>query len=313
METQVLSKSWGELFILSLPWIMAVIFVIGCVMRFMVYYTVRRHDWFTREFEKRVSRFVEAEVPGKVQNVSFYVLSKKMLEKTYYEVFELRDRLKRRKNDYIMATSDRFFLVRQGCAWMVKDILKQVKFLKWTHDTPKLLHITRSTLQHNPVFNRVFGLVPMGALNDVLNIMPGLFVVAGILGTFLGIAKGLPELGGMNMNDLDNSKLVMDRFLNEIAFAMQSSIVGIAFSLLMHFWNTFFSPERVYVSLVDRFETSLDLLWYRSDNNDFPAAERPFDEHRDPQEALAAEAVQGEVEKNPRGRDHDKIHKGKAS
>src|SRR5437868_13389240 len=105
---------------------MAAVFVVGAFFRAMVYYTVRRHEWFAREFEKRVNRFMDSETPGKVRDVSFYVLSKRMLERTYYEVFEIRDRMKRRRPDAVMSWSDRLFLIKQGCAWLVKDILKQV-------------------------------------------------------------------------------------------------------------------------------------------------------------------------------------------
>ncbi|KYG64638.1 hypothetical protein AZI85_04090 [Bdellovibrio bacteriovorus] len=276
---------------------MGAVFMVGFFFRAMIYYTVRRHEWFAKEFEKRVNRFIEGEVPGKAQGVSFYVLSKKLLERTYYEVFEIRDRMKRRKPDSIMATSDRVFLVRQGCAWLVKDILKQVKFLKWSEGNPKLLNITKATLQHNPCFNRVFGVIPMVGLNDLISILPGLFVVGGILGTFIGIAGGLQELGTMNLQDLESTKNIMDRFLHEISFAMKTSIVGIIFSLLSHVTNVILSPERSYVSMVDRFESALDLLWYRSDNNNFPDHERPFDEHRDAVEALAEDALNKEIGK----------------
>lgn len=276
---------------------MAGVFLAGFFFRAMIYYTVRRHEWFAKEFEKRVNKFIDSEVPGKVHNVSFYALSKRVLERTYYETFAMRDRHKRRKNDAIMATSDRIFLVRQGCAWLVKDILKQLKFLKWNESNPKLLNITKATLQHNPCFNRVFGIIPMVGLNDLISILPGLFVVTGILGTFIGISGGLSELGTMNLQDIETTKNIMDRFLHEISFAMKTSIVGIVFSLLSHVTNVIFSPERSYVSMVDRFESALDLLWYRSDNNEFPSQEKAFDEHRDPAEALAEEAVNRETEK----------------
>lgn len=290
-------KMLTEYFIVTLPYIMGVVFLGGLFFRAMIYYTVRRHEWFAKEFEKRVNAYIEGEVPGKVQDVSFYALSKKVLERTYYEVFEIRDRMKRRKPDSIMAISDRLFLVRQGCAWLVKDILKQLKFLKWTENTPKLLNITKATLQHNPCFNKVFGVIPMVGMNDLISILPGLFVVAGILGTFVGIAGGLGELGTMNLQDLENTKNIMDRFLHEISFAMKTSIFGIIFSLLSHVTNVILSPERAYVSMVDRFESALDLLWYRSDNNNFPAHEKPFDEHRDAVEALAEDALNKEIGK----------------
>lgn len=296
------TKNLLEYFVLGLPYMMATVFVLGVFARFMVWYTVRRHEWFAAEFERRVQRFIEGERPGSSpKGVSFYVLSKRLLERTYYEAFAVRDRLKRRRGDRVMAFNDRIFLVKPGCAWLVKDILNQLKFLKWTSDTPKLLHITKATFHHNPCFNRVFGLVPIAGLNDLVSILPGLFVVAGILGTFIGIAGGLHELGSMSLSDIEGTKNVMDRFLQEIAFAMKSSIVGIVFSLLGHIFNVIFNPDRVYVSMIDRFESSLDLLWYRSDNNDFPADGKEFDEHRDPVDALAEDAVNVEVKRAHRG------------
>lgn len=307
------TKTLADYFILSLPWMMGAVFVVGAFLRFMIWYTVKRHEWFAREFEKRVSYFMETQQPGASNKVSFYVLSKKILERTYYEAFEVRDRMMRRQRDAVMRWSDRVWLVKQGCAWLVKDILKQLKFLKWTNETPKLLHITRATFHHNPCFNRVFGIFPISGLNDIVSILPGLFVISGILGTFIGIAKGLPELGLMNLQDAAATKEVMDRFLFEISFAMKSSIFGIAFSLALNMINTTFSPDRVFVSMVDRFESSLDLIWYRSDNNDYPTNEKPFDEHRDPQEALAEESVNLEIAKAARARDLDELKKTKAS
>jgi hypothetical protein len=287
-------------FIFLLPYAMAAVFAGAVILRGLIYYTVRRHEWFAREFERRVNREIDGETPGRSKEASFYQLVKRQLERTYYESFEQRDRHARRRHDGVMSASDRIFLVKPGCAWLVKDLLKQIKFLKWTEETPKLSHITRATLHHNPCFNRVLGVVPIAALNDFLNLLPGLFVVAGILGTFLGIKGGLTTLGGMNLADLETTKNIVDNFLHEIAFAMSASIVGIVFSLALHVWNTFLSPDRVYVQLVDRFESALDLIWYRSDNNDFPRDDKPFDADRDPIEALAEEALNMENSRHPR-------------
>ncbi len=201
------TKALVEYFILGLPYFMAVTFVAGAFFRFFTWYTVKRHEWFAKQFELRVSRYIEREKPGtKPSGVSFYVVTKRLLERTYYEVFAVRDRLKRRKGDGIMSFSDRVFLVKQGAAWMVKDLLNQFKFIKWTEETPKLQQITRATLSQNPCFNRIFGIFPIAGVNDLVNILPGLFVIAGILGTFVGIAGGLQELGGMNLQDLITPK-----------------------------------------------------------------------------------------------------------
>ncbi len=293
--------------------LMALTFVFGIAARWLIYFTVGRHEWFAREFEKRVNRFIEKEVPGEKTNTSFYLMTKKLLEKTYYEVFEIRERMKRRRNDKILTTGDRIFLIKPGCAWLVRDILKQLKFLRWHDNNPKLINITKNTFQQNPCFNKVFGLVPIGTLNDFVNILPGLFVIGGIFGTFLGIVNGLPKLGGMSLDDVERSKQVMDGFLFEVSFAMNSSIMGILFSVLMTVFNTLTSPEKLFVSMVDRFENSLDLLWYRSNNNDFPLGEDKFDENRDPSEVLAAESLQAELSKTGRKRDLDEVRKTKAS
>lgn len=293
--------------------LMMLVFVFGLVARHLVYYTVSRHDWFASEFEKRVSKFIETEEPGPSKNVSFFLLTKKMLEKAFYESFEIRDRMHRRKKDKIMTNNDRIFLVKQGCAWLVKDILKQVKFLKWHENTPKLLNVTKASFQQNPCFNRIFGIVSLSKVNDLVNILPGLFVIGGIFGTFMGIVVGLPKLGGMNIQDVEGTKQIMDSFLFEVSFAMNCSILGIMFSVLTTLNNTLFSPERKFFEMVEKFENSLDLLWYRSDNNDVPKGTPPFDGDKDSSDTLAQESVDQEIHRASRGRKLDEVRKHKAS
>ena len=105
------------------------LFAFGIGSRVLVYWTVRRQEWFTREFEKRVGRQLESEI--KEKKLSFFVMNKRLLERTFYELFETRDRLKRRKPDALMSLSDRVFLIRNGCAWIVRDTLKQLRTLRF--------------------------------------------------------------------------------------------------------------------------------------------------------------------------------------
>lgn len=293
--------------------LMLITFVFGVAARALIFFTTKRQDWFAKEFERRVSKFIDKEEPGVSPDRSFYLLTKSLLEKTFYEIFEIRDRMGRRKKDRMMTLSDRVFMIRAGCAWIIKDILKQVKFLKWHDGNPKLLAITKTTFQQNPYFNRVFAIVPISGLNDLVSILPGMFVIGGIFGTFLGIVNGLPKLGGMSLEDAQMSKQVMDAFLFEVSFAMNSSIIGILLSVVMTLINTALSPEKVFTSMIERFESTLDLLWYRSNNNDYPVGVKEFDEHKDPVEALAEEAVASEVSKTERSRHLDVARKTKAS
>jgi hypothetical protein len=283
-------------------------FFASVILRALIYFTVTRHEWFAKEFEKRVDQYVE--VANKTSApLSFYIIAKKLLEKTYYENFEMRSKLRRRKPDRVMDLSDRIFLIKQGSAWIVKDCLKQLKHLKYSYQQPKILNVTKSVFKSNPCFNNVLGIFPMGTVNNVLNILPGLFVIGGIFGTFLGIMKGLPGLSGMNLSDTEQTKLVMDQFLGNIAFSMTTSIVGIMCSVGMSMFNTVFSPEQLFVGLIDRFENSLDILWNLSSNNDLPEAGIEFDENRDSTEAIAEASLHQELDKKHRTRDMDKLNK----
>lgn len=277
----------------------------GLTLRSLIYYTVNRHSWFAQEFEKRVGRFLQKEMGHKSHNVSFYVISKKLLEKTFYETFESREKMHRRRPDKMMLLSDRVFLIKQGCAWFVHDILRQIRFLKYGTQPPKLINITKNTFVKNPAFNKIFGIIPIGGTNDFLSILPGLFVIGGIFGTFLGVMKGLPELSGMDLNDPEKTKLIMDQFLTHVAMSMGASVVGIFFSVIMTLLNVFLSPERAYSDIVDRFENALDLLWNYAHSNEVPTDIKGFDEHRDPQEALAEAALTTELDKRKHTREMD--------
>lgn len=270
------------------------IFVVGCILRALIYFTIKREEWFSREFEKRVHNFLDAESTYKGY-YSFFVDVKVLLEKTYYELFEKRAIMKRRNPDYITTLTDRFFLIQHGVAWLVRDTLKQVKYLRHTDHNPKFLEIVKNIFQKNPCFNKLFGLIPISRFNDFLNILPGLFIIGGIFGTFLGIMEALPSLNAMDLTDVDQTKQTMNYFLTKITFSMSTSIIGIILSVMMQLFNTFFSPEKVFMNTIEKFENSLDILWNRSENNRHHTDIADFDEHRDPIEALAEDALLREL------------------
>ncbi len=265
----------------------------GVALRCFLYYTVSRNRWFTIEFEKRVHAYLYAKVPP-IES-SFYVMTKRLLEKTYYELFVIRDLMKRRKPDFVMLWSDRIFLIQHGTAWFVKETLKQIRHLRHSKEAPRLIDISRKLFQDNPCFSRLFGAMPVDKLTGLTNMLPGLFIVAGIFGTFIGIMNGLPRLSDMNLQDIEGSKKIMDQFLIYIAYSMSTSIIGIIMSVLMQLINNFLSPEDLFAEVVDRYENTLNLIWYKSENNEVTSAIPPFDEHKNPLVVLAEESVNKEL------------------
>lgn len=273
---------------------MLLTFASAVVLRVMIYYTVMREYWFAQEFEKRVDYFLETTPPrGKV---SFYMITRRLLEKTFYELFEVRYYMKRRRPDFVMTWSDRIFLIKQGGARLVHDILKNVKPIRFdSARDPKLFQTSKKVLAQNPAFSRVFGLIPTATTTEMLNLLPGIFIVMGVFGTFLGIMQSLPSLNGMDISDVEGTKVVMDQFLLKISFSMSTSLLGIFLSIVTSFFNSAFSPQQVYVNAVDRLEAALDALWNISTDNEIPENLESFDENKNPEEVLAQQSLEKEL------------------
>lgn len=270
-------------------------FALAIITRALIYWTIKREKWFVSEFDRRLQRHINHE---KTKVNSFSVTLKLILEKTYYELFETRSVMRRRKTDHLMEPNDRIFMIQKGAAFLVRDTLKYAMTLRkdsQKEEKDELILIAKQALSVNPSFNRLFGIVPIGALNNFLNQLPGLFIVGGIFGTFLGIMKALPELQGMNPTDSEGTKIIMDEFLSKIAFSMSTSTMGILYSVVFTVFNAFINPEKLFVDTVNLYEQSLHELWRRSENNDVPKGITSFDENRDPKEALAELSLQKEL------------------
>jgi hypothetical protein len=273
---------------------MVMIFLTAVVLRLLVHYTASRELWFAKEFYRRVHSYLDKKDDYN-HHESFYVIMKKHLEKTYYEIFVVRAYMKRRNPDYVMSISDRFFLIQDGCARLVKETLRQISFLRHQKERPRFIEIAKNVFDNNPCFKKVLGILPVQGTHDILLILTGIFIIAGIFGTFLGIMAALPELGNMELDDAIGAKAIMDNFLAKISFSMSSSIIGIVLSVLLTFINTMFDPEKLFLKTLNKFENTMELLWDCSENNHRPADIADFDQHRDPIEALAEDSVDAQI------------------
>jgi len=240
-------------------------FVLAVIMRLLITITVHRQKRFVKEFCKRVHQDIAASPEPKG---SFYNHVKRALTRTYFETFELRARYKRRNEDHIMSVGDRVFLIQDGILRLIDDFLQHIRYLRKGGGQPDFHEISNSVFGANPVFNRVLGIFSMSRTNDVLNILPSIFIVGGIFGTFLGIMRALPELTAMDITNAEASKLVIDNFLIKISFALSTSILGIVLSIIMSFMNTLLSPTNTYVEIVDAFNSASEIMWNKSENNE---------------------------------------------
>ncbi|MDA8791840.1 hypothetical protein N9N67_01270 [Bacteriovoracaceae bacterium] len=272
---------------------MVLAFMAGVILRVLIHYTVQRQDWFTRNFEKRTRKFLEERSFKNYD--SFYITTKTLLEKTYYELFIFRAINKRRNPDVILDMSDRLFLIQHGTAFFVGETLRNIKFWKYGDKDPRFKDSSINILKNNPCFNRAIGVFPVGPFTDILNLLPGIFLVGGIFGTFLGIMAALPELQGMDMADIESSQKVMGRFLDSISFSMSTSIMGILLSVTMNVINTILNPEKLFLNIVERLEATLEIIWDSCEHNTLPKNIENFDENRDSIDVLAEEAIKKEM------------------
>ncbi len=241
-------------------------FLLAVAARLLITVTIHRQKRFVKEFCKRVHQDIAADPEPRG---SFYNHVKRALTRTYFETFELRERFKRRNEDHIMTVGDRVFLIQDGIIRLIDDFLQHIRYLKKdSGHQPDFHEISNSVFASNPIFNRVLGIFSMSRTNDVLNILPSIFIVGGIFGTFLGIMKALPELTAMDITNAEASKVVIDNFLIKISFALSTSILGIVLSIIMSFMNTLLSPTNTYVEIVDAFNSASEILWNKSENND---------------------------------------------
>jgi hypothetical protein len=284
-----------DLAVYLLP-VMLFTFIVAVTLRILVHYTVSREFWFSKEFYKRVHDYLDNK-DDTIQGLSFFVAMKMNLEKTYYELFVVRAYMKRRNPDYVMDFTDRIFLIQEGCARLVKETLRQTKHLRYHKERPRFIEMTKNIYDNNICFKKMMGLIPVQGTHDVLNILPGIFIIGGIFGTFLGIMGALPELGNMKLEDVEGAKIIMDNFLKSIAFSMSTSIIGILVSVAMTFINTLFDPEKLFLKTINKYENSMELLWDCCENNVLPKDIPGFNEHRDPIEALAEDAIDIQVNK----------------
>ena len=245
----------------------------GILIRICLHYVASAESRFAFEFEKRViNHFNTADAP---QVPSFSRLLRILLTKTHHECYNLRNKYKRRERDHISSVADRVFVVEDGIVAVVRDTLKKARYMRKDGATPKMIDISKSVFENNMIFNRLFGVIPVGRLNDILGILPGLFIIGGIFGTFLGISQSLPDLGTMDMGDMNETKRVMDLFLVKISQAMIKSIIGIGFSVIMSVVNTLLAVEGTFYHLINRYAGALELIWNETSSNELDLSD-PF-------------------------------------
>ncbi|EPZ51498.1 hypothetical protein M902_2539 [Bacteriovorax sp. BAL6_X] len=127
---------------------------------------------------------------------------------------------------------------------------------------PNYTELTDRIMSDDKNWTKLYGHIPIDGASRMIDILPNLFIVFGVFGTFIGIAMALPEIAAIDFNNIEKSSDNLTRFVINVAFSMKTSIAGIFFSLILTFLNTLFPlPEKRY-KIFKKVETSMQNLWY---------------------------------------------------
>ena len=112
-----------------------------------------------------------------------------------------------------------------------------------------------------PILITYFVYFPIRIVNQFLALLPGLFIIGGIFGTFLGIVKGIPELKELDPTNVESARLVLNHFLDQMAFSMNTSIMGIFFFCILYDRKLLFSSKSLQADAFQIYSHSLEYLY----------------------------------------------------
>ena len=247
--------------------IMIIVFLLSIVFRVGHYLTKRGQLYFVKYFHIMVYKHVigkENTLINKTEKQSFHMIAKKLLHRSFREVIYLKTKHYKYYFDRVLILLDKILLLKIGNRQIINESLSQTVYYDNNTTKPDIHQMTDYVLKSNNIYNRVFGIFPAAQVKDLLLILPGLFIIGGIFGTFIGIMKALPEIGVMDVSNVEVTKHAMDIFLTKIAFSMNTSIVGIILSVSLNLFNSFFNVEIIEKQIIDRYTSSFNFIWNES-------------------------------------------------
>jgi hypothetical protein len=127
---------------------------------------------------------------------------------------------------------------------------------------PHFMELTRRIMNQDNNWNKLFDMIPIEGVSRMIDILPGLFIVFGVFGTFIGISMALPEIAQINFDNLEASGAILSRFVTNVTFSMETSIAGIFFSVMMTVLNTLYPIKDSRNRTFKKLENALQALWY---------------------------------------------------
>lgn len=219
-----------------------------------LYYTT-----FAREIEIQIEKSKEENI--KIENIENYLndmfehIQKKLPSRT------LRLGKKNSEDNRGMPTSvsvKDYLANKQGIIYDLQNELNvfQIK------SPPSFSELAKRLFGQDRKWNNLFGVIPIESVSRMIDIMPGMFIILGVFGTFIGIGMALPEIANIDFKNIESSSEIMSKFVGSISFSMNTSIAGIFYSLILTVLNTLYPIKDKRNIVFKKVESCLEVLWY---------------------------------------------------
>ncbi len=241
--------------------VMTVVLVLALVFRYMAYRANKSDQiffsTFTREIEKRVEK--DDIEQTKITDIVEYIedllddVSKNLPERG------LRFRKKNKSIDPQNVVSVKQYT--SGNRSLINNLKTETNAFK-ASQKPNFSELTDRVMNKDTHWVKLYNIFPVESVIRMIDVLPGIFIVIGIFGTFVGISLALPQIAEIDFNNIAGSSSVLSNFVNEVSFAMKTSITGIAFSLIISLMNTLYPISSIRDTIANELEDCLEYLWY---------------------------------------------------
>lgn len=215
---------------------------------------------FAREIEKQVS--LSENFPERSSNPAQYIENmlqtvEKALPKRRVRGGKVRDRTSFSESGKQIVSLREYVGGKNGLLHGIRD---EINIFLGSYRSD-FREMARRLMSKDENWVKLFGVIPIDRMSKLLDALPGIFVVLGIFGTFIGISQALPELAKIDVQNLDSSGETLSQFVLKVTFAMDTSIVGILCSLILTFLNILFPIRETRTMIFTKVAESLERLW----------------------------------------------------
>ncbi len=259
--------------------IMFTFLVLALVMRFLAYKSGQRSQAYYNQFSRTVESIFEEESTqvGDVEDIDGWL--KNLLDRIFEQLpertvrFSFRERREKSRGKNPIVRSESLKNFASGKRSIVLSIRQQVDAFR-SQIPPNFSELTRRVLDQDVEWRNLLGFIPIDSLSRIFNILPGLFIIGGIFGTFLGITSALPRIANIDLNNIKSAGPILGAFVVDVSFSMRTSITGILCSVIMTVLSALFPLDSVRKEIKRNLERSFEQMWFQLHGGNISIGER---------------------------------------